>query len=73
MLKVPSSQPESMRWGAGLFHEITFTSLLWALTLSTAFSLRRASQIFIVLSTEHEANTSFSFGLYSQTTQVFES
>ena len=47
-----------------LFHEITFTSALWALTEIQGFFPVRISHIDIVPSTEQEANMSASVGLH---------
>ena len=61
--KVPSSAPETIRCGVMRFHEMTLTSVACAWTESAAPPRLRVSQILTVLSTEHDANTSFSTGL----------
>ncbi len=56
-LKEPSSQPDTSRKGTRGFQDSTFTSVSWAFTVIMEDPNCRASQIWMVPSTEHDANT----------------
>src|SRR5699024_9848144 len=74
-LRAPSSPPERSKYCVPRFQLITFTS--WSCALSTAREERcdftRTSQIRILWSAEHEANTVGSEGLHcrSSTDEVW--
>lgn len=61
--RAPSSPPEASMKLVSAFQDSTFTSTLWASTVSM-FLAARVSQILIVLSEEHEAMTFSSVGLH---------
>lgn len=64
ILKSPPSAPDTKRCDAFLFHDMTFTSDVWASTTRANPSLLRVSQMPNLWSAEHDANTVASVGLH---------